>query len=142
MAARKKSTTRKAARKGASAAARFERLTEDLPPTLREFSKQVQKRLGALEKQIEQAQVDARRRAAKLLRTASHQLGRLEALGEGAFGRLTGPARKELIRLLNQLEKAIAPAGKAKKAARSVKPRVKKAVESAAAAASAAGGQS
>lgn len=128
MAARKKSTTRKAsARRTGGAAARLGRFAEDLPPTLREFSKQVQKRLSLLEKQIAQAQVDARKRAAKLLRIASHQLGRLEAQGEGAFGRLTDPARKELIRLLNQLEKAIAPAGTSKKPVRAAKPRPKKA---------------
>jgi hypothetical protein len=137
MAARKKSTTRKASvKRGGSAATRIERLTQDLPPTLVEFSKRVQKQLSALEKQIERARTDARRRAARLLRQASHQLGRLEAQGENAFARLGESARKELIRLLRQLENAITPTGNAKKVVRRAKAGVKKAADSASDAAS------
>ncbi len=131
MAARKTSTTRKASAKRGSGATRIERLTQELPPTLVEFRKRMQKQLSALEKQIERARTDARRQAARLLRNASHQLGKLEAQGENAFTRLGESARKELIRLLRQLETAITPAGKAKKAVRRTRTAVKKTVEAA-----------
>jgi len=97
----------------------------ELPPTLQAYSKQVQKRLAALEKEIERAQVEARRSAARLLRKASHELGRLEAGGEKGWHKLASDAQKQALKLLSQLEKAIAPAGAHKKAARSVKRAVK-----------------
>jgi len=140
MAARKKSTARKSAKgRAAKAASRFDRITQDLPPTLRDFQKRVQTQLTRLEKEVTRAQLDARRQAARLLRQASHQLGRLEAQGEGAWQRLTENARKELLRLLRRLESAVEPGGVAKRArstARKASGRARKAASSAAAAVS------
>ncbi len=121
MASVKKGSRSKAAKKSARRAiggAGFE-----LPPTLQAYSKQVQKRLAALEKEIERAQTEARRRAARLLRKASHELGRLEAGGEQGWRKLAGDAQKQAIKLLAQLEKAIAPAGVRKKVVRAAKKR-------------------
>jgi hypothetical protein len=41
---------------------------------------------------------------------ASRQLGRLEAMGERAWHRLSAPYRSELLRLLRRLERAVATA--------------------------------
>lgn len=127
MASAKKSTMKKATKKGSGrakgAAAALARL--ELPPTLQAYSKQVQKRLALLEKEIERAQTEARSRAARLLRKASHELGRLEAGGEQGWRKLAGDAQKQAIKLLAQLEKAIAPRGAGHKAARAVKKVVK-----------------
>ena len=117
MAARKsaRTTAKKATRtvrskaKSAVAPSRLDRLTRELPPTLQEFSKQVRRRLNQLEAEIAKAQAAYRKQAARLLRTASHRLGHLEAQGEGAWRRLAEPARKEVVRLISQLEQAIAP---------------------------------
>lgn len=115
MASVKKKATKKGGR-SAKGSVRFE-----LPPTLQAYQKQVQKRLGALEKEIARAQTEARRRAARLLRNASRELGRLEAGGEQGWRKLAGDAQKQALRLLAQLEKAIAPAGARKKVARTAK---------------------
>jgi hypothetical protein len=47
---------------------------------------------------------------AKLLSEASRQLGWLEAMGERAWHRLSAPYRRELLRLLRRLERAVAAA--------------------------------
>ena len=117
--AAKKGTARKAAKKIAGGAKK--RAGFELPPTLQAYSKQVQKRLAALEKEIERARTEARRRAARLLRNASRELGRLEAGGEQGWRKLAGDAQKQALRLLAQLEKAIAPPTPRKKAARAAK---------------------
>jgi len=126
MAAVKKGTIKKATKKaGGKARAKGSALSRiELPPTLQAYQKQVQKRLGVLEKEIGRAQLEARRQAARLLRNASRELGRIEAGGEQGWRKLAGDAQKQALRLLSQLEKAIAPGGAAKKVAA----RTKKAV--------------
>ena len=104
-----------ASRKPTSALARLE---AELPKNLRDYGKQVRRQLNQVERQLVVAQAQTRRRWARLLRDASHQLGRLEALGERNFHKLTTPYRKEAARLLRQLERAVAPPpGPRKKAA-------------------------
>jgi hypothetical protein len=136
MAARKKTSRKKAARSGGlgggigAALGRFE-----LPPTLRDYAHQVRGRLDGLERELTRASVDVRRRAARLLREASHQLGRLEAEGEAGWRRLASPYRRQLMDLLRRLEKALAPQkARARSTARKVKRRVTKAARDAAAA--------
>jgi hypothetical protein len=121
MAARKKSTRKSAKGTTRKATSRLDRLTQDLPPTLRDFQARVQRQLNALEKEIERRQTATRKQAAQLLRQASHQLGRLEAQGEGAWTRLPERARHELLRLLRRLESAIAPGGARKRAKSTVR---------------------
>src|SRR5262249_11020845 len=117
MAARKRPTKKKAGRKsserapgpGERARSALARLEAELPPNLRDFSRQVQRGLSRLEKQIESAQRDARRRWARLLRDVSHQLGGLEGRGEQRWRQQSLQARREAVRLLQRLQKAIEP---------------------------------
>jgi len=103
---------RSGTRKTTRAKGRLAQLERQLPPTLREFASELRKRLDRLERDAARAQVEARRRAAKLLREASQQLGRLEVGGEAAWRKLGATYQKELIALLHRLEKALAPARK------------------------------
>ena len=120
MAARKKTQRKKLGRKKAGRkrparkartrrSATLTRLELELPATLREYAKQVRRRLNQLEKQIEKAQAQARRRATRLLREASHELGKLHVGGETGWRKLAAPYRRELVALLRRLEKAVAP---------------------------------
>jgi hypothetical protein len=88
---------------------RVERIEEELPPELRQYAKRMRHGLSRLEKQIASAQADAHRRFAHLLREASHQLGRVEALGEREWRKRTTQARRDAVKLLRRLEKAIEP---------------------------------
>ncbi len=93
MAARKKATRKKPARpRRGRQRGPLARLEQELPPTLREYTKQVRSQLNRLERMIEKAPVDARRRAARMLREASHRLGRLEKAIAPRAPR--GPTRK------------------------------------------------
>ena len=89
--------------------ARVERLSEDLPSTLDEYSSRMHKQLTLLEREVERAEARARREIARVLRQASHRLGRFEAEGEKQWNRLTAQARREALGLLRQLEKRLTP---------------------------------
>jgi DNA anti-recombination protein RmuC len=131
--ARKRTSTRRSSARGrlGGALGRLERL-EQLPPTLRDYARQVRQQLDRLERDLTRAQADVRRRAARLLREASHQLGRLEADGEAGWRRLAAPYRRRLVDLVNRLEKALAPrAERVRKTARKATRKVRAAVESA-----------
>ena len=79
MAAKKKSAKKKTAKKKtARKKSVVERLEDELPKTLRDYGKSVRARLNRLERDIERAVPQARRRTARLIREASHELGRLE----------------------------------------------------------------
>ncbi|MEB2346648.1 MAG: hypothetical protein OZ948_18125 [Deltaproteobacteria bacterium] len=139
MATRKKASHKKSGRKKASRGTRrgigaaLGRM--ELPPTLSAFARQVAPRLDALERELARASVDVRRRAARLLREASQQLGRLEAKGEAGWRRLAAPYRRQLVDLLRRLERALAPARpRTRSAARKATGRVTKAMRETAAA--------
>ena len=106
-------TARKSAKrntaKGRGRKTPLARLQGQLPPTLREFAGELRKRLDRLERDVTRAQLEARRRAAKLLREASQQLGRLEVAGEAGWRKLGASYQKELVALLKRLEKALTP---------------------------------
>lgn len=102
----------------ASAKAFAARLEGQLPPTLREYAGDLRKRLDRLERDIARAQLAARKRAAKLLREASQQLGRLEVGGEAAWRKLGASYQKDLVALLRRIEKSLAPPAKRRPAAR------------------------
>ena len=119
MAAGRKTTTRKSASRSRGKGASKRTIAGvELPSTLQEFSKQVQRRLSELEKQVVKASTDARRGAARMLNDAARQLGRLEAGGEQGWRKLAGDAQKQATKLLSQLEKAISPKGGAKRSTR------------------------
>jgi len=109
-------TARTAKKKRTSKARRdtpLSRLEGQLPPTLREYAAELRRRLDSLERDLARAQLEARRRAARLLRDASHQLGRLEVGGEAAWRKLGASYQKDLVALLKRLEKVLAPQVKA-----------------------------
>ena len=85
------------------------RIEGDLPPNLADFSRRVRRGLTRLERQIETARADTLRRSTRVLREVSRQLGRLEAPGQKRWKKLSTQARKDAVRLLRRLEKAIEP---------------------------------
>jgi hypothetical protein len=115
MAARRKTTragkTTRARVKAARTQAKrtMDRIESELPPTLAQFSRDVRSRLGRLEKEIVAAEARTRRNLTRLLRDASHQLGRIEAQGQRRWRKLTTQARRDAVRTLRRLEKAVAP---------------------------------
>lgn len=117
MAARS-SAKRTRAKRSSRKASPLRRLESQLPPTLREFANELRKRLDRLERDAAKAQLEARRRAARLLREASQQLGRLEVGGEAAWRKLGATYQKELVRLLGRLQKAVAPPAPKRRPAR------------------------
>lgn len=122
MSARKKTTRRKAGRSrnapaGTRAAAAIDRLEQELPENLRDYVRNVRSGLTALEKQIQEARRDARVRWTRLLREASHELGKLEERGERVWQQRAIQARRDAASLLRRLEKVIEPKRSRKKAA-------------------------
>ena len=118
-ATRKKTTRKKAARPAArrkTAGKRTARraalggLEVELPANLRAFQRDMTRRIRRLEASIARARKETRLRLAKLLSEASRQLGWLEAMGERAWHRLSASYRRELLRLLRRLERAVAAA--------------------------------
>ena len=95
---------------------RMQDAVDELPPTLRQFSRRVRTGLTRLEREIVNARTVARGEATRLLREASQALGRYEAYGERQWRRLTTPARREALHILRRLEKALAPRPAAKRA--------------------------
>lgn len=113
--ASKRKTTRKGVGKKKKASSRsrstvaLDRIEHELPENLAQFSHRVRRKLTQLERQLEHARDDYARRSARALRKASHQLGRFEAMGEKQWKRLTSEARRDAVKVLRQLEKAIEP---------------------------------
>ncbi len=109
-AARKASTRtrskapRRPARKSAAASA-------ELPGRLRDFSKELRSQLLRVERELVSAQASYRRRAARLLREGSVELGRLEAKGEREWQRLSERARRDVLSILRRIEKLVGPVG-------------------------------
>ena len=98
MAARTKTTAKKKVSRttrGKASVSRLGRLTKDVPPTLRDFAKQVRIRLNRLEKRIDRVQATYRNQVAHLIRVTSQRIDQAE------------PVRKQVIRLLSRLEKAV-----------------------------------
>ncbi len=83
-------------------------------------------RLNRLEKQLDKAEGRYRREWTRTLKNVSRQLGQFEAAGEKRWKKLTDAPRRDAVRLLRKLEKAIEPS-KAKKAPRKKAPARKKA---------------
>jgi hypothetical protein len=101
--------TRKGARRRNALA--LARLSEELQPTLRQFTRRLKPGLARLERQVEVAEARTRCEAARLLRRASEALGRLEAEGERRWQHLTARARRDAVRWLHRVERAIEKSG-------------------------------
>jgi hypothetical protein len=129
MTARKKTTgkvRKKAAARTRKSKSALDRLGDELPATLRDYGKQVRRQLNALEREIERAIPQARRRTAKLIRAASHNLGAREARGEMAWRERAASMTRDAQKLLKKLEKAVSPARASKKKAARKKKAAKK----------------
>jgi len=106
---RRRPTTRKKATRQKSGRNAVAQLEAELPPNLRDFSRRARRGLTRLEKRVDTARRDARRRWTRLLRDASHQLGRIEAEGERRWRKQSRLARRDAVRMLRRLERAIEP---------------------------------
>jgi hypothetical protein len=129
MTARKKTTgkvRKKAAARTRKSKSALDRLGDELPATLRDYGKQVRRQLNALEREIERAIPQARRRTAKLIREASHNLGAMEARGEKAWREGAASMTRDAQKLLKKLEKSVSPARASKKKAARKKKAAKK----------------
>jgi hypothetical protein len=105
----RKRAAKKTARGKTGDTSTLARLQQELPPTLRDFSRRMSRGLSDLEKRIEQEGRVARRQGARMLRQASHRLGQLEAQGEREWRKQSLRARHAAVRLLRQLERSIEP---------------------------------
>ena len=106
--ARKRATKKKTPRKKVGPGVRA-RLEAELPSSLTEFVHQMTTRLNRLEKQLEKAEGRYRREWTRTLKNVSRQLGKIEAVGEKRWRKLTAGPRRDAVRLLRKLEKAIDP---------------------------------
>jgi hypothetical protein len=89
----------------------LDRVARQVPPTLQQYVRRVRVQLARLERDIERLSAPYRRGAARLLREASYQLGRLEARGEVGWRRLAAPVQRNAQRLLRRLERSVSPRG-------------------------------
>jgi len=105
----RKRAAKKTTRAKTGSTSTLARLQQELPPTLRDFSRRMRRGLSDLEKRIEQEGRVARRQGARMLRQASHRLGQLEAQGEREWRKQSLRARRAAVRLLHQLERSIEP---------------------------------
>jgi hypothetical protein len=103
MTARKRTATKKSPKSA------LERMEDELPANLRDYAKQVHRQLNALERDLERAIPQARRRTARLIREASHKLGVLEERGQKQWRARADHMTKDAQKLLRKLEKAVAP---------------------------------
>jgi len=81
-----------------------------LPQAFADYVDQAHTLLDRIEREIVKAGTRTRREAARRLREASHELGRIEARGEREWRRLSKRARGEAVRLLENLRATIAAA--------------------------------
>lgn len=105
----KKKTAKKKATKKKTTKSALARMEDELPPNLRDYAKQVHKQMNALERDLERAIPQARRRIAKLIREASHNLGAAEERGEKAWRQRAAHITHDAQKLMRKLEKAVAP---------------------------------
>ena len=114
-AARKKTGRKKAARKKKARARKSTSLLGDrLPKSLKAFAKELRKDLNSIERQIESAGKDGRKRLSRVLRDVSHQLGALEARGEKEWRSMSKSVEREVEKALKSARKATRGSGKKK----------------------------
>ena len=99
---RRKSPARKTGRLSLS------RIEQEMPASVRDLARQVRRDLTKLEKRIDKASRDGRRRLTRVLRDASRELGRLEAQGQKRWRALTAQTRRDALKAVRRLEKALA----------------------------------
>jgi len=101
---------KRTAKKSGSRRSRTSRVKADLTHGLAEYVDEVQAMLDSLEREMAEAGTRTQREAARLLREASKQFGRVEKRGEEIWRAWTARTREEALRLIDSLRDAIAPA--------------------------------
>jgi hypothetical protein len=96
-----KTTRRKSVRKKAA-----ELLGEELPKSLKALSRQLRRDFNAIEKQLDTAKAGTRRSLSRVVRDASHQLGKLEARGQKEWRAMSTRARNEVQRTVKRVRRA------------------------------------
>ena len=109
MTARRSKAAKKTARRAKPPLAVARKALNELPASLDQFSRRARVGLTRLEGTVEKAEARYRRQAARMLRDASHRLGRFEAEGERRWKNLKGEARREALQLLRRLERTLEP---------------------------------
>ncbi len=110
MAAKKKAARKKTARKVQPA-----KLVQAIEKELKVISKQIEKRLAPLRKEIDKAERKAGTRGAKLLREARHKLNTVDLKGRSDLDQFLRRRRRELSKALTELEGTVKPARKTAK---------------------------
>jgi hypothetical protein len=105
-AAKKRATKKKATRKSAKRA-KIDLVGSELPKSLKAFARQLRRDLTAIEKLIENAGKDARKSLARVVRDASHQLGKLEARGEKEWRALSRNAKRDVDKIAKKVRKVV-----------------------------------
>jgi len=130
--AKKKSTRKKAgakkrgSRRSGGALALFD---QELPKGFRDFAQQVQRRLEQVEKDVEKTRLDMRREVAKLIHEGGRRLTALERRADPSWRKVTAPYRREVVKLLSRLEKAVDPPRRKKASKKKSKKKSKKAAK-------------
>ena len=105
----KRTTPRRQTRKAASNRSTLARIEHELPERLEEFLKRAQRRLDELEHDVYRAGNKVRREGIRVLREVSHELGKIEQRGEVEWRRLRTRYGREAVKVLQRIEKAVAP---------------------------------
>jgi hypothetical protein len=105
-AGKRKATKKKTARRGKKSA-RVDLVGSELPKSLKAFGKQLRRDLSEIEKRIETAGKEARRGLARVVRDASHQLGKLEARGEREWRSLSKKAQGDVDKVAKRVRKVL-----------------------------------
>ena len=112
MAARKSTATKKRTRRKSptreTGRLSLSRIEQEMPASVRDLARQVRRDLSKLEKRIDKASRDGRRRLTRVLRDPSRELGRLEAQGQKRWRALTEQTRRDALKAVRRLEKALA----------------------------------
>ena len=111
MAARKSGATKKTTSKKSPARKTgrlsLSRIEQEIPASVKDLARQVGRDLNKLEKRIDKASRDGRRRLTRVLRDVSRELGKLEAQSQKRWRALTAQTRSDALKAVRRLEKAL-----------------------------------
>ncbi len=116
VAAKKKATKKKAVRKKATK--KKGDLVDSIEKELKDLSRDLERRLKPLQKQVGIAERKAGSATAKLLRQARAQLNKISIAGESDLKKFLRKQRRQISKGLSETEKAVRPKRKKKAGAR------------------------
>ena len=114
VAARKKTARKKTTRKKTTAKALIKRVDREITA----ISKDVEKRLAPLRREIQKAERQAGTEASRLLRQARARLNKVEIKGTADWQKFLRQRRRDISKALGQIESAVRPKAKKKTARR------------------------